>query len=501
MKQNLILGPPGCGKTTYLLNKVQEEMENGCHPSRIAFVSFTRKAANEAITRALTKFNITREEFPFFRTLHSLAYQQLGLRREQVMGARQYQALGLALGLTFSDYMDFEEGLPVSAKSGDQVLYIVSMARATLRTLQEQFDAYLSGEVSWFRVKQFADALAEYKRSTQMLDFSDMLDNFVDQCQPLDIDVALIDEAQDLSRQQWKMVRHAASRAKTVYIGGDDDQAIYRWSGADVDSFLNLPGDKIVLQQSYRLPRIVHGLVSRLSQRISQRYQKVWQPRDEEGSMQYLAALGDMEWLPGSYLLLARNRYLLERLEGFVRTSGIPYTIGNRSSVDPEAVAAIKGWERLRRGDALTADEVRGVYKFLRTGNGIKRGHKRLKGVADESMLVLKDLQDTHGLLRTDLWYEALDMIPAEEREFYQAALRRKEKLTRPPRVHISTIHGIKGGEADHVLVMSDMAGRTYSEFNQHPDDEHRVAYVAASRARQSLSILLPQTLRAYDYR
>lgn len=498
MKPEIVLGPPGCGKTTYLLGRVDEEMSNGIHPSRIAYVSFTRKAAQEAADRAQVKFNAKRESFPYFRTLHSLAYQQLNLRREQVLGAKQYKLLGETLGLTFSDYMEFEEGLPMSAKNGDQVLYIVSMARARMQTPEEFFRGYQQGEVPWHQVKQFVDTLAQYKRDEDMLDFPDMLDNFVSQCPPLDIDVAFIDEAQDLSKQQWRMVLHAINKAKRVYIAGDDDQAIYRWSGADVDSFLDLKGNRRVLEQSYRLPRSVHALCERISQRISRRFAKTWRARDEEGQVNSLSMVEQLRWGDGTYLLLARNRYLLQRLETFVRSSAIPYTIGARSSLDGDAVRAIVSWEKLRRGDVQDVESVRNVYAHLRSGSGVKRGFKALDGAT--GYLSMADLKASFGLLRDDVWHDALERIAPEDREFMVAARRRGEKLTTKPRVHISTIHGVKGGEADHVVLLPDMAWRTYRDYEEDPDDEHRVAYVAASRARSTLTIVEPASSRAYPY-
>lgn len=499
-KQRVILGPPGCGKTTYLLDVVDKEMASGVDPARIGYFSFTRKATIEAMDRACKKFDFKKTDLPYFKTLHSLAFQQLGLDKSQVMGPAQYRSIGTSLGLQFSDYMNFEEGVPVGSKTGDQCLWMVGMARARMVDLREQWQA-ANSEVDWYQLKLFADTLEAYKAETGLLDFSDMLDECSHRCDPLPIDVAVIDEAQDLSRQQWSMILYMTMRAERIYIAGDDDQAIYRWSGADVDAFLELEGERVILNHSYRLPRAVHSLCTRIASRISKRIPKQWGPRDEEGSVEYLASLDHLKWQSGSYLILARNQYLLTEAEEFVKRAGIPYSTQRRSSINHDHIAAIILWEELRKGNTITGEEARQVYKYLKSGTGVARGFKLLKAVPDDATVNMAFLKEDGGLLIDSIWHDALEGIPAEEREFYVMAKRRGEKLKQKPRVHISTIHGVKGGEADHVVIISDMAYRTYAEYQTNPDDEHRVAFVAASRAKHSLHILMPQTQRGYDYR
>ena len=59
--------------------------------------------------------------------------------------------------------------------------------------------------------------------------------------------------------------------------------------------------------------------------------------------------------------------------------------------------------------------------------------------------------------------------------------------------IEINTIHATKGREADNVVVLPDMSGITYKGMLKDPDNEHRVFYVAATRARNELHIVQPQ--------
>ena len=81
----VILGPPGTGKTSTLLGLLEEELERGTAPEHIGFFTFTKKAVKEGKERAIQRFKVKDKELPFFRTLHSLAFRQLGLTRESVI--------------------------------------------------------------------------------------------------------------------------------------------------------------------------------------------------------------------------------------------------------------------------------------------------------------------------------------------------------------------------------------------------------------------------------
>ena len=92
--KTIILGPPGTGKTTTLLNLVDDFLRAGVDIKKIGYFSFTKKAAYEAISRAEERFMLDRKEIPYFRTLHSLAFQMLGAKKENVMGHSDYRDFG-----------------------------------------------------------------------------------------------------------------------------------------------------------------------------------------------------------------------------------------------------------------------------------------------------------------------------------------------------------------------------------------------------------------------
>ena len=95
----VILGPPGTGKTSTLLGLIEDELEKGTTPTKIGFFTFTKKAVNEGKQRAMDKFELTRKDLPFFRTLHSLAFRQLGLSKESVMDLKDIKELNQVLNI------------------------------------------------------------------------------------------------------------------------------------------------------------------------------------------------------------------------------------------------------------------------------------------------------------------------------------------------------------------------------------------------------------------
>lgn len=503
---NLILGPPGTGKTTWLLDVVEEVLEAGIAPEKIAVLTFTKKAANEAKERAAKRFSLGPDDLVWVRTIHSLVFRQLGLNKTQVIKQADFAELGRLLGIEFEGKSSLdEEGVVTGAAKGDRMVFLENLARATRRGLQQAWEDQDHGighdpnrGVSFEELSSFARAYAKFKVTRGLVDYTDMLDIFVERRAAPRVEVLIVDEAQDLSRAQWAAIEVIASVAKVVYIAGDDDQAIYRWAGADVDQFVTLEGSVKILDQSYRIPASVHEVAEHLTGRISGRRPKKFKPRAARGSVEHVLDIEDVDMSTGSWLLLARHVYQLDAYERVCREQGWSYEIKGRSFANSENIRAIMAWESLRKGDSVQISMATAIYRKMRAGVTAV-GRSALARRDNDELISMADLQQTFGLKTDVIWHEAFDAMPYAEKNFYIRARRQGETLTGVPRVRISTIHGAKGGQADNVVLGLDISEMADVSMRQNPDDETRVFYVGATRTKERLITLQPQTRMFFD--
>jgi DNA helicase-2/ATP-dependent DNA helicase PcrA len=372
------------------------------------------------------------------------------------------------------------------------------LARVRCVGLEEQWESD-SDRLSYFFAERVSRGLREYKTSRGLRDFTDMLADFRREGTPPELEVLVVDEAQDLSLLQWGVVEKLAQQARSVVIAGDDDQAIYAWAGADLRYFLSLRGNERVLDQSYRVPIAVQEMALGLVQRIQERRQKSWRARAEQGVVEYLTHPDDLDLSSGEWLVLARNRYLLDEVAAVCRRHGYLYSLRGAPSVSAAQLAGIDAWEKLRAGKRLVAEEVQAFLPHISSRHFAPGAKARLAALPAGTPLNQQSMARDYGLSTTDIWHVALDKVPLLMREYVVTALRRGERLRREPRIRLCTIHAAKGAEADNVALLSDMAARTHRDAARWPEAEARVWYVAVTRAKQRLVVVRPQTNKHYQ--
>tara|TARA_R110000744_G_scaffold152645_2_gene266793 strand:+ start:119 stop:1339 length:1221 start_codon:yes stop_codon:yes gene_type:complete len=402
------------------------------------------------------------------------------------------------MGEPLNGQLKKEEGAVFGLSKGDQMLFMENIARNKKVSVREQWEQ-VNLDIPWNHVKWFCVGLEKYKEERYLKDYTDMLYLFLKEKSKPTLDVLIVDEAQDLSKLQWDCIRKLAQGVKNIHIAGDDDQAIYQWAGADVNTFIELEGEVTVLENSYRIPRKVHEVAQGILNRIPTKNRRVksWNPRSVEGEILIHTSHEHLDFSEGDWLVLARNGYILNRVEKFLQQIGFIYARNNVLSVRQELLDAIGNWELLRKNRKVSASKVRDIYYFMSVGRGVARGHKKLPGVGEDDLLSIEELKEKHGLLTDVIWHEALDKIGGTQREYIIACLRRGEKISNP-RIRLSTIHAAKGGEADNVVVFTDVSVKTWNELYSRPDGENRAFYVAVTRTRKNLHIIQPSTSKFY---
>ncbi len=480
-----IYGPPGTGKTTKLIDYVKTFYKLGTPLDKIGYFAFTTKAANEAIDRMLDAYkHLQRKDLKHFRTLHSLAFNRLGMKKSEVMQDEHYEDIGRKLGIEVTVYSNGQETTGF-VDSNSEYFNLINAARIKEVSIEDEYNTGMySYELEKNLLHILEGELNNYKDSFKLYDFTDMIEKFnVAKLCPK-YDVVFVDEAQDLSPIQWKMVDILRENSKYVILAGDDDQAIYGWAGADVLKFIATQAKKdIILPQSYRVPRSVQDIANKILDRIPEdrRVKKNWSPRDKQGVVDYITTVDDAPLYKGNWLVLARTNDRLEKLKPLLKDMGIYFQFKGRKSFTAFLFRSILNYTRWQnKDDKLSLSELKDV--LVCTGLNLN------PYPTEERLYDLKEF----GFSNTQRWYDVFKINP-DECLYIREMLRQEEELNKDARVQLSTIHSAKGGQADNVLLILDNT-KTIREATEKSDDkhdeEHRVWYVGVTRTKQNLYIM-----------
>ena len=487
--KTIVLGPPGTGKTTTLLNEVDKYLKQ-TDPNKIGYFSFTQKAAHEARDRAMDKFNFSEDDLPYFRTLHSLAFKRLGIKKEEVLQRRHYEDLGKKTGYNL-DYHDYDNEHTGLFTTKSDLLRIIQLAKLRDITPEQQFNLKEhTQDITVQQLKQFVHDLNQYKKDYNLIDFTDMITEFIKSDKSPRFDVVFIDEAQDLSQTQWGMAKSIWNKTQDTFIAGDDDQAIFRWAGADVDSFISQTGKIMQLTQSYRIPQVVHDVASRIVNKIQNRLPKEWLPKTQRGLLSYYDDFEQVNMKQGDWLVLARTRFMLNDLEDQLYSQGLYYENKYKTNREQDLYTAIKDWEQLRKGQLLKYDQIERISSYTNLWD-----KKKIKSMVKDSFYGIDQLTKDYGLKTKAVWYEAFNDAPQKKVRYIRRMRENGEKLDSNPRIVLSTIHGVKGGEQDNVVLLTDLSRNTQINYEKNPDDENRLFYVGATRTKNHLHVIRPKDI------
>lgn len=514
-----VVGPPGVGKTTYLARQALRAVEKYGNTSVVA-VSLTRTAAAEIAGR---KLPIPRNQIG---TLHSLCYHTIGS--------------GYDIAETkISEWNGWvkDPAMILSDKSGDlDTPYDERPDQETLgdRLFQEVnlLRARMIKESEWTPLaKEFYKKWTMWKKENDLIDFTDMIEIAWHDIEypPFAPNVLLGDECQDWSRLELSLMRKWGKYVDRFILVGDPDQSLYAWRGADSYVFMypEVPlRQKIVLKQSYRVPKKIHEFALRyINTQVQEREPVEYYPTKEEGELRYIPytykqaefLIEDMEkYLKAdkSIMVIASCGYMLDPLIAVLKKEGIPFHNPYRTKN--------RHWNPLKHGSKKQITVVDRLLAFLSenpenfnwTGQEIIHWAEHLEarrvfnyGMKDK--LKLLDPKKRISVLELMNYFIPDELFKAHNRDldwFKSNLLKSKEKLyefpirivknlgkqslEKTPQITVGTIHSVKGGEAEIVYLIPDLSGagmKEYLQWGLPRDSVCRMAYVGLTRAKETL--------------
>ena len=456
-------GPPGTGKTHKLISRAKAYIRIGTPLDKIAYFAFTKKAANVARDR----MPVDNDKLYYFRTIHSFAFDQLDLNIKKVMQGEDYTKIGknVNLRVKYFDKYNKEEKFYLDNDSP----YFQMIGRAINRdvTIREEFDRneHNTKEIRWPLLKNINDNLINYKKVKKKLDFNDMINQLIEKDDLPKFKVIFIDEAQDLSPLQWKLFDKLKQYADDIYLAGDDDQAIFAWAGADVNRFINEPAKEKVLKYSKRISKAVQEQsIIPLNNIVGQRKLKQYYPRDYEGVCERINNLDQIDVTTGKWLILTRTVSRLIKMTKELRKRNLYYETNKGKSFKVLLYNASINYNSWCRGIQLEEKEIKDVKQFI--GSGPEKWNKDID------------------------WFDAFKEADLDEKEYIKNMLDNGENLDERARILVSTIHAAKGGEEDNVILCLDLGQKIKKAIKKSQDkydEENRVWYVGATRARNNL--------------
>jgi superfamily I DNA/RNA helicase len=505
----LCVAPAGSGKTTTLVARIAWLVDGGVEPGAVTAITFNKRAADELrerLDQALAPLGLSPGSVRV-RTFHALGREIL-----RDAGAAVDRLVDRALIIrelwptttraelarldTAFSRLKLEHGVAADDVAGDPGAGPLARAFVAYERALAARDAI-----------DFDDLI---RRSLGLLGRDDaLLDRWRTRCAHL-----LVDEVQDVDRSQLRLALLLAAPANRIFLVGDDDQSIYGWRLADVRRVLELeavlPGlQRVDLEVNHRCPMPVVERAVRLVAHNRERFEKRIRPRaattgrlvlapdpgEEPGrTLRLLASWPDDD---GTRAVLARTNRELRPAVVAALELGLPFRAADLPSLVDDPRVDLLLDLLVRETDPrlpllVRLGRLRGASPGVRAV-AIANGSGGVDATWDAGVT-----DDEEDLLAAVLgWAVPYTDSTAFRYAILQTRARLADLCRDDARLVLATAHSTKGLEFDHVAVIgmdegrfpSGRAVREAPEPARALEEERRLAYVAWTRARRTLTL------------
>ncbi len=524
-----LFGGPGSGKTTALLDRVEEILDQpGVTVEDVLVVSYTRAAATEIRERLAERLGVSPRSLKGnVSTMHAKAYELLNLSRGDVVGESDKKEFCESYGLEFED--EYEGSRRRSARSttiGNKVIATSQWLQRTTKDVADWYDVPFQWNDEEVRLPPEIDDNAQqgnkytptwpssddridvpeairawraHKGEAGKVGFADMLERVVQRSLLPSVDYLVIDEFQDITTLQYCVYEEWKPHVERALIAGDDDQVVYAWQGADPQLLLEEGGEDVILDTSYRLPSRVLNVVNREIRHIEERQEKNLRPRTEGGSVEAVESPSMLDLVRNvrstvesgdeTVMVLFRARYqLFQFMDEFIG-EGIPFRALTDQRMWTDRLADyVRAVEKSAAGEAITGLEARRLADMLADTAFGTNSRDGLYDALDErqeeaGVEDIADLDIDPELIKDHAPFmpgpaAAEDMLRKTsqfQKKSVKAYFAGEYQDIDRDRVRVGTIHSAKGREADHVFVATDLTEKVVEQMAASVDDGESV--------------------------
>ncbi len=306
----LVIAGAGAGKTRTLIYRVAYLLEQGIPASRVLLLTFTNKAAREMMRRVSDLLAGDLTDL-WGGTFHSIGHRLL---------RRNAEAVGYRQDFTILDREDAKDLLKTCVAEAEIDTKATRFPKADVLgnifslavNMQQSIPEILAGHYDYFcqltpPIEKLAKLYAERKRSTNVMDFDDLLVLWLklvqdhaevrDQLQRK-FQFVLVDEYQDTNKIQGDVVDLLAERHQNLMVVGDDSQSIYSWRGANFQNILEFPkrysqAKVYKIEANYRSTPEILAVANEAIKANFKQFPKTLAPQRPNGPKPVLVACGD----------------------------------------------------------------------------------------------------------------------------------------------------------------------------------------------------------------
>ena len=550
-----LFGGPGSGKTTALLDRVDELLEDDDVSIRdVLVVSYTRAAAAEVRERLAERLDVSPRALQGnVCTMHAKAYELLDLSRGDVVGESDKEEFCEEYGIEYEDeYGGAGRRTARSTTLGNKIIATSQWLQRTQRDVADWYDVPFQWDVETVRLPPDIDPNAQegnkytptwptdderidvpevirawraYKGEHDLVGFADMLQRVAQRSLVPHVDYLVIDEFQDITTLQYEVYEEWKPHMKGVLIAGDDDQVVYAWQGADPNILLDAEVDNdVVLPNSYRLPSRILNVVNREIRHIDKRQEKDLNPRKEGGVVEGIQNPSMFEVVRNvqhtvdnteeTLMILFRARYQMFQFIDDFLPKGIPFSVMTDQRMWTDRLTDyVRAVEKLDADDPVTGLEARRLADMLQDSAFGTNDRDDFYDTLDDR----EEAADVDDIARIEVPADVVtDHVPfMPEPAAAGDMLRKVTSFQRnsvdayfageyggmdPSRVRVGTIHSAKGREADHVFVCTDLTEKVVEQMAASVEDPTAVPGVEEFTAHTSPVPLLTDNERRVFY-